>query len=74
MVADLFAGNKVFFVDELHVFLALRAEFDPVGDGAVLVAVVDGLDGLLDGGVPLVEIFLPLFGGELLLRLEPGAH
>ena len=73
MVSNLFAGNEVFLVDELHVFLALGAKFYAVGDGAVLVAFVDGADSFLDAAVPLVEVFLALFGGELRLRFEPCA-
>ena len=31
-------------------------------------------DGFLDARVPLVEVFLPLFGREVYLCLEPGAY
>ena len=71
MVADLLAGNKVFVAHELHVFLALGAEFDAVGGGAVLVAFVDGADGGFHRGVPLGDEFLFLFGRQV-LRVEPG--
>ena len=65
VVADLFAGNEVVFAGELHVVLALGAKFNAVGDGTVLVALINGADGCLYALVPLADVLFPLFGGKL---------
>ena len=74
VVPDLFAGDKIVFVDEFAVVLALRANFDAVGGRPVLVAFVDGPDGVLDGLVPLGNEGGALFGSELFLGFQPGAQ
>ena len=58
----------------MHVVLALGAKLDTVGDGTVLVALVDGTDGFFEGGVPAADIVFPLFGGELFLGFQPGTQ
>ena len=44
VVADLFAGNKVFVANEFYILLALGTKLNAVGGGAVLVAFVNSAD------------------------------